>query len=478
MKDTIKSPSIDTGIDITKMHGHMTLILTDVHTGEKEVIEEDNMMTNALQEHFKNLGFLNFPNVNQNNMVEELLGGVLGFDSEISENANNIHCPAGVKMTFNGSIGILNNSAPTELGSYSPDESGWQNDGSYIQTYDYTTSQANGTINCVCLTGKDYGYIGEGNSISNVPHNTKRNIYALQGTPTEFNGVIGDVFNVNLSDSSCYTFNVEDVEVEGETVKKGIIRKYRLPITKLNIKGTQAAPIVLSKIEISLSANYLANSSNIASQILGNKLLLWNRFSTLTFWGTNFTQYLWTVTTSGMTEQTITNTTGETNLYGMGEAIFTDSYAFFPKNYYDSEAERGRQSISSSKTIYVLNRNSGSIGVINNTAGYDADASAYANAYGWDACSNSVDGRIITTSSSGRGGFMVDAVLMAAYPTNSTNGTPGIRHTVDKLVTLFHNAKRLYRDQTYIATINNLDTPVVKTAEKTMKVIYRITFDE
>ena len=36
----------------------------------------------------------------------------------------------------------------------------------------------------------------------------------------------------------------------------------------------------------------------------------------------------------------------------------------------------------------------------------------------------------------------------------------------------------LYKDERYLATINNLATPVVKTASKTMKVTYTISFEE
>jgi hypothetical protein len=36
----------------------------------------------------------------------------------------------------------------------------------------------------------------------------------------------------------------------------------------------------------------------------------------------------------------------------------------------------------------------------------------------------------------------------------------------------------MYRDQSYIATINNLAEPVAKDNSKTMKVVYRISFNE
>lgn len=39
----------------------------------------------------------------------------------------------------------------------------------------------------------------------------------------------------------------------------------------------------------------------------------------------------------------------------------------------------------------------------------------------------------------------------------------------------YRNYKDLYLYTPYLATINNLDTPVIKTADKTMKITYTLT---
>ncbi len=80
--------------------------------------------------------------------------------------------------------------------------------------------------------------------------------------------------------------------------------------------------------------------------------------------------------------------------------------------------------------------------------------------------------------------MMVDAVAEnptthvagVVYPTNASNSTVGNLEPVDKLIR--HVGANLYRDQGYIATINNLSTPVVKDNTRTMRVIYRLTFEE
>lgn len=488
MKDTIKSPSLDTGIDITKMHGHMDIYLTDVKTGKVEEVHEDNMMTNALQEYFRNCGFLNYPNVNQDNMVVELLGGVMGFSEEIAENAANIHVPAGNKMIFNGSIGTLNNSAPTELGSYSADESGWQSDGSYVQTYDFSTSQANGTISCVCLTGRNYAYAGEGNTTSLVRHSNKVSITDLQGSLTSYSGIDGTIFNISLTDSSCYAFSIEDVEDEGETVKKGFVRKWRLPISKINIKGTHTAPVMLSETEVTLDSDLLDNlpdSTNrklIFTQPLGSNLLIWNGHYSgrpVPIWGDTFTQYLWTLTPSGtLTKQTLINTTGESNLPGIQAAYFDEKYCYFiwmqgvRASYGDNFVD--------DRVIYVLNRTTGNTSIIQNPVGEYREDIVWYDRNGlrlidWVLISGSGDGRILTGGKY-KGCKSIDAVSEVCAPTNAQTRDYNFYYPVQGLIR--SNGINLYRDQSYIASINNLDNPVVKTAEKTMKVIYRITFDE
>ena len=481
MKDTIKSPSLDTGIDITKMHGHMDIYLTDVKTGKVEEVHEDNMMTNALQEYFRNYGFMNYPNISLNNLVVLLLGGVMGFDDEIEENASIIRVPAGKRMIFNGSVGTVNNGNPTELGSYSATESGWQQDGSYVQTYDFSTSQANGTIACVCLTGQNYGKYGEGNTTSLTRLPQAIQIFDLIGNTPAFY-CKGTIIKVDVSDSSIYTFALEDFEEEqgGEivTVKKGVIRKYRFPITKINIKGSLQSPVLLSETQKNIDDEL--KTATIMSQSVNGNLLIWNVSNGAPVWGSgDWVQYLWTITPSGnITRQTVINTYGE-DLHGLQAAYFDGDYCFFIDAY---------SGVLDSTTVYVWNRRTNAITSISNPGGtYSPKGGAWrtrlANA-GWDIVHGSGDGRIVTSGmyQDGGNGFVVDAILGEAWPCNR-NSTLKYHQTPFPNMLLAHDKisnedSHIYRSQSYIASINNLDNPVVKTSEKTMKVIYRITFDE
>ena len=72
------------------LKGTTRIELTDVNTGEVETYQNSNMVTNALRDILKPLGLSKRPNRFLNEFVpyyEKLLGGILCFDREIPENA-------------------------------------------------------------------------------------------------------------------------------------------------------------------------------------------------------------------------------------------------------------------------------------------------------------------------------------------------------------------------------------------------------
>lgn len=134
------------------LHGHTTIELTDVNTGEVQKIEEDNMVTNALAEMFWAAGFMGseqnkslyFP------VYQKLLGGLILWENTIPENADRIFEPAGNRVTGTGIYGLANNRTNLVRGTYNTDESSV---GETIikHVWDFTTNQANGKISAVSL---------------------------------------------------------------------------------------------------------------------------------------------------------------------------------------------------------------------------------------------------------------------------------------------------------------------------------------
>lgn len=494
-----KPVPIATGFKLPKMHGHMDITLTNVKTGEVEEIHHDNIITNAIQYYFANCGFMNYPSIDKAQLVELLMGGIMCFDDVIDgddPSPTTVHAPAGLKMTANAAQGYTSNldgeqgtaTANTTTTTYN----GWQADGSYLHTYEWNTGQGNGAISSVCLAGRNYAWAGEGNSTSLRRHGTKADITNLAGGANSHSGVTGYPFNINLTDSTCHTFAIETrTDQEEQTYTTGVLRQYRLPITKLDLRGKPTAPVLISEDEVEIDSD-LINATCKLTQPLGTKLLIWNNAKAssssgpLPTWGSNYTQYLWELSPDGtLTKTTVTNTTGDT-LCCLGPAIFDGNYCYFIKTashqvsgYYYYRADLY------ASTVYIWNRTSGVMTKVINpytiqgaiTIGDAfADLNYRNNNYqlGWVFHHGTGEGKIITT---GTYPIAIDAVNEDVYPTNANETYLGnMFGTLSPLIRAI--GLNLYRDQGYIASINNLDSPVVKTSEKSMKITYRITFEE
>lgn len=155
-----------------RIKGHTEIQLRDARTGRLvQCTHDDNMVTNGLAGFLKNHGMLNdtpFTSAVDSDLITTLMGGILLFNDTLAENAGNIACPDGIKMTANAAHGVTHTGDPTELGSYDANESGWQNASHtvYRLVYNWTTSQGNGVIKSAALTSRAHGFVGEGNSQS------------------------------------------------------------------------------------------------------------------------------------------------------------------------------------------------------------------------------------------------------------------------------------------------------------------------
>ena len=116
------------------MKGHTLIQLTDVNTGKIEKVEDNNMITNALNYYLASAGMMDISNslaysqVRNYPLWQSLLGGILLFDRKIEESSETVVPPYDAIMVANGSYKLSNNSEVTELGSFNETESGIQED--------------------------------------------------------------------------------------------------------------------------------------------------------------------------------------------------------------------------------------------------------------------------------------------------------------------------------------------------------------
>lgn len=152
--------------------GHTKIELTNVKTGEVQVVEDDNIVTNApmiYENASKIRGYNEYAAAKsfagdvilkkdagnkQVLLADAYFGGILLFADPIDENANYPYVNSTNEMVGNGSVYDAMTETK-EYGAYNQEESTYvvSEDGIITRkyVYDFGTSKANGTISSVCL---------------------------------------------------------------------------------------------------------------------------------------------------------------------------------------------------------------------------------------------------------------------------------------------------------------------------------------
>ena len=161
-----------------KLKGKATFELTNVETGEKRVIEEENMITNAFQYLVQGFGVyagtihqralspdsnptaMSGTNYNSN-MLRKMTNGLVLFNDKLEEDPDHIFLTADDPDVVGVGADLAYIGNQIHAGSYNKTESGAIENG-YKHVWDFTTSQANGDIGCACLTTVEGAGLGFG----------------------------------------------------------------------------------------------------------------------------------------------------------------------------------------------------------------------------------------------------------------------------------------------------------------------------
>ena len=485
--------------DIVALKGKTTFELTDVNTGEVEVIEDSNMITNGLQEFLRTYGYfgcdiLNNDNMRNNSLWVNLLGGLFLFDSRLEENVENTFMPAGVKMIGNGSKDVSNSGAITELGSYNTTESGLQSDGSIKIVYEFNTAQANGTIACACLTSKIGGYMGMGNDsnryfndnypldtfISDGNHYCQSNI---SGAGSDESHILYPVYSENaiyFTNPYNIKYSSSQASQHWSTTKKIQILKVRAGFTGVSIKDRRYLDKVIATYDVDIPQDildYMGTSKNytiISRDSERNVYVIFNKSAQDRL---NAGAFCWIMKIDKDMQATAYRFTNNT---GVDLSIRTDiitfdgdylwayasnsPYYLYGIKYADSTQiiETGVHK-NSRYTLYTIGKNL--IGI------HDTTISGSDHHYAptvYDVVNRThrqVNGTIrddnckLVPFPDKKGVY-----LRVYYSSSSSNTNPCSLYVM--------------KDPRCLATINNLSEPVVKTSSRTMKVTYTLTFEE
>lgn len=433
-----------------RIKGHTEIQLTDVRTGKVKTFHDDNMMTNGLAEFMKNHGMLcgtPFTADVQNDLINTLLGGILLFDTALTESTSNTRLTDGIKMTANACHGVTHTGDPTELGSYDANESGWQNDEHtvYRHVFTWTTSQGNGRIASACLTSKPHGYVGEGNSTSKaqVADNTL-NLFSYSNEENLGNNT---KMVLMIKDNEVYFISL-DTSTDSITISKTHVADTECDLRDLKTISNAVEEEVLTVQNPTATAfSYL---EKVSCRVLASSVVVsfydGNRFLVLTF-----PINLGSLTSYVEVSQQATSLT------------FGNKVSF----------------LNADATKLIVSDNANKI--------YTVDLSNLAN-----VTEIVQDGVTVGSSliySSGKRHYLYNAVydetLNRVYPINQNVGDYEYRsqdlYKTDKtaygrLVATTSVEAVVGRRNDYLATINNLSSVVTKDSTQTMKVIYTLTF--
>lgn len=446
------------------MKGKTEIILTDVHTGEQKKVLEQNMTTNALNDIFLQEGYMKDASEmygsNFQPIYQKLLGGILLFDKTLEENAANYFAPAGTNLTACGVYGVKNTTGDTLRGDYNSDES-------YLDTraktmkyvYDFPTSKGNGTIASVCLTSANGGYSSYGAETDGSTGQTAAYFLGTGGS-RDFVSISGEyAFAVDYQNDVIYTFTPSTVssQLQSVTIRKRRAHLKTLPVT---YPAYAAGEVLESKsVQLSsISSGYVWNYDTTANTLY----FMANRGYSEVQNGREF--YIAAIPIGTMIARTynITNRTGVSLNYSTGGVyggyLYIGGYSSNLKNYkINLESDTDYAQLSGVNTTLDFQRccfwNHGRIfalcGSLNS----------------WNYRLAAVD----------------PATNKARYTQNYLNDSKGntkkwVAVTGSNVAfAVMNDGSGFLVPCNYLATINNLSSPVTKTAAQTMKVIYTIS---
>jgi len=464
------------------MKGITEIELTNVKTGEKETYVEENLVTNAVADLLKGVPAYYQPDEITSNFLplwQKAMGGVVMFDTTLEENADNYFPPyTANKVGYAGAD--ASNLTDPKRGSRNVLESEVLENGVKL-VWDFTTAQANGTIQSICLTSSKGG---EGEYGSEV------------GLPISYERFVTDNLGGNY-ESAALEVPYRPVSVEYDKVNKTyqmislyqdtaaiLLRKHNFPTGDIS-QTTGSLVFYENSEEENISIEY-ANPKNLSAGYLtftdGHDGYWYgfyapgNKSGNGSLYGIKISKEDYSVTDLGTQTLSSCLLVQVRRIYHT--PVISNGYVYIPK--YDT-ASSGSYYAYASSTLYKVNlTNFADITEISTGDAFPT----YTDCDGISLC-RLADGSIlygdrwvrpddscVTISAlAGDLGWYIDN-FNADHPVFlfRTFMVAGIKESGDTLGCIAVNPY-------YLATINNLSSPVTKTADKTMKITYTLTYE-
>lgn len=262
--------------------GHTKIELMDVHTGKKEVVEHDNMITNAVQD-LCNPPFpllpsvLQVPAINYNKpLIESLFGGIMLWEDSLNDDADDYVFPHGVGCT-GYACNKANSGVNNMMGTYNASESGYQSDGSHKKVWDFSTAQANGIISSLSLVPTMTGNMGWGVTEYDRSLATRGKGYINTGIVDDENALQYSDRVLYVKDGYVYAIkqfnlyydsNHQNLHISRNGGKL-IIQKYLIPSKQISLFANYNYPKFVEEFEVQLPSDFVASISTSSSYYYG-----------------------------------------------------------------------------------------------------------------------------------------------------------------------------------------------------------------
>lgn len=491
--------------------GHTKIELTNVKTGEKRVVEDDNMVTNAINKYFEfSLLKRNYFKKISNPMIDNYFGGLLLFQNQIEENVDNYLLPDDNLMVGNACVNYSTGNSIPELGSYNAEESSYTVEKGVATrkyVYDFGTSKGNGTISSVCLTNFAMGYLGAGNksvkreslTVNNVNFTNnycltdadmflnKENSFNMEyftngvTAPTDYGG--WNCLGIDPKNNCAYM--ITEYSFKNSNISSSLhFKNGYLDVYKVNIPFNKLSPAInsinyytvydkvrLQTPEILKTLSYVRAFIIMATDAM--YLLVSNEEVSPS---SKF--YLWKISADLKTSEviTLTNTTSDTFKFG---AYYYNSQPFqIHKNFFF---------YSDGVKIYKIDlTNPTNVTEIGFNKSEDTNGFYYLFSQNPENIYAVFRGNSEYTAVV----YKIDTVNNTAYPMNGspTLGTSSkvsesrascMLDSKDYAIVIGQYGRlsslSIVRNPFTLSTINNLSEPVMKTSDMTMKITYTIT---
>ena len=461
-----------------KLKGNMKIELMDVNTSQVQVIEKSNMLTEAVNNIFglNPMGIFYKVTGEYDKAVtwnEKLLpicpnmiGGILLFPDSLDERTDNIYQYSG-NMPVGYASNDVNDTTDLMRGSLNLNESGPLEKG-YKFVWEFTVNQGNGTIAAVALTSALGGQHGFGNRNGDASpflllKKTDMTLYE-----EDVSKMLCQAVEMDFEKEMVVSISMEDSKV--------VIRKIRVPVFSigLNEKLDDSVLSIIEEKEVTVSTFNFRGDYIKYGDFFDGKDGYWYGFSNEENTSGDCSMY-WVK----ISKEDYTVTEGEWNLTEaclhdvgncrwdsgypekVGKACIRDGYLYVPA--YDWSGVY-KINVSNSADVELIDLGFVSQGIPVSEPG---SCERYLVLIGDIIVGGDfqilADDAVIETAGEQKFNYLATPLFQYKNYLFGWGGSYGVDN------------RSVYLLTPYLATINNLESAVVKSSDKTMKITYTLT---